>query len=80
MTAIWPVGTFRPAVKLLDGEPKMRDQSLGAGCLGTRPCELGVARAHELLQKLDIVGKRISGAHGYDGITNHRVCDALRAG
>jgi len=58
----------------------MRDQSLGAGCLGARPCKLGLARAHELLQKLDIVGKRISGAHGHDGITTRRACDALRAG
>ena len=68
------------APHLRNRQAQVRDQSLGAGCLGACRCELGLARAHELLQQLDIVGKRISGAHGHDGITTRCVCEALRAG
>jgi hypothetical protein len=38
------------APHLRNRQTQVRDQSLGAGCLGAHPCELGLAHAHELLQ------------------------------
>ena len=37
--------------------------SLGARGLRARPRQLGVAREQQLLQRLDIIGKRIISAH-----------------
>ena len=58
------------ALELLDRQLQMRDQSLRARrlgaharCLGARLRKLGIARQHQPLQRLDIVGERISRAH-----------------
>jgi hypothetical protein len=51
------------APHLLNCQPQMRNQCLGAQSLGTRPPKLCVADTKQALQHLDIVGKRISGAH-----------------
>ena len=48
---------------LLDGEPQMRDQCFGVRCFRTSPRKLGIAREQQTLQRLDIIGQRIIGAH-----------------
>jgi hypothetical protein len=48
---------------LLDCQPQMRNQGRGARRLGPGPRKLGIAGKKETLQRLDIIGKRIIGAH-----------------
>src|SRR6516165_9300321 len=57
------------ALELLDRQPQMRDQSLRARRLGPSLRKLGVTRAHEMLQYLDVIWKRIIGVHADDGTT-----------
>jgi hypothetical protein len=51
------------APHLLDRQAKMRDQSLRTRCLGTYARKLGIARYEQTLQRLDIIGGRITVAH-----------------
>jgi hypothetical protein len=55
------------APQLLDRQPQMRDQRLGARSLGPRLRELGAPDTDQPLQCLDIVGQRIIGAHRRSG-------------
>jgi hypothetical protein len=58
---------LRSAIKLaphlLDGEPQMGNQCLGARCFGACPRKLCFACAKQTLQRFDIIGKSIIGAH-----------------
>lgn len=49
--------------QLLDGEPRMGDQRVLARPLRPRLRQLGVARAQQLLQRLDVVRKGLIVAH-----------------
>jgi hypothetical protein len=66
------------ALKLLDHQPQMPDQGFGARYLGTRLRKLGIACANEMLQCLDVVGKRIISIHADEGNTTCRACVRLR--
>jgi hypothetical protein len=59
------------ALELLDRQLQMGDQSLRARRLGARLRQLGVARQQQLLERVDIVGQRISGTH--QARANHKM-------
>jgi len=66
------------ASKLLDRELQMRDQSGRIRSRRARLRQLRISVAEHRLQSLDIVGKRISGAHGHDRITKARAGKTCR--
>src|SRR5262249_25451322 len=65
------------ALELLDHQPQIGDQSLSVRRLGTRIRQLGVAGANQLLEYLDVVGKRIISAHADDRTTTCYTCRSI---